>query len=112
MAKQLLTPLRLIARMYFSLKNFSFGLFNLTGTVGKVELISTFKHGLHIVITVAEHACDDASKRILKLSIYPVNISCETSIHVFIATIMETKQYLDSLKSMFTNKYLGTLRLI
>ena len=42
MAKQLLTPLRLIARMNFSLKNYSCELFTLTGTVGKVELISTF----------------------------------------------------------------------
>ena len=32
------------------------------------------KPGLHIVVTVAEHACDDASKRILKLSIYPLQI--------------------------------------
>ena len=40
MAKQLLTPLRLIARMNFSLNTCE--LFNLTGTVGKVELISTF----------------------------------------------------------------------
>ena len=43
MAKQLLTPLRLIARMNFSLKNYGFELFNLTGTVRKVELISTFR---------------------------------------------------------------------
>ena len=42
MAKQLLTFLRLIARMNFSLKNYSCELFNLTETVGKVELISTF----------------------------------------------------------------------
>ena len=42
MAKQLLTPLRLIAHMNFSLENYSCELFNLTGTVGKVELISTF----------------------------------------------------------------------
>ena len=42
MAKQLLTPLRLIARMNFSLKNYSCELLNLTGTVGKVELILTF----------------------------------------------------------------------
>ena len=47
-AKQLLTPLRLIAlyeliaRMNFSLKNYRCELLNLTGTVGKVELISTF----------------------------------------------------------------------
>ena len=41
-AKQLLTPLRLIARMNFSLKSYSCELFNLIGTVGKVELISTF----------------------------------------------------------------------
>ena len=42
MAKQLLIPLRLTARMNFSLKNYSFELVNLTGTVGKVELISAF----------------------------------------------------------------------
>ena len=42
MAKQLLTPFRLITRMNFSLKNYRCELFNLTETVGKVELISTF----------------------------------------------------------------------
>ena len=42
MAKKLLTPLRLIARMNFSLKNYSCESFDVTGTVGKVELISTF----------------------------------------------------------------------
>ena len=42
MAKQLPIPLRLIARMNFSSENYSCELFNLTGTVGKVELISTF----------------------------------------------------------------------
>ena len=42
MAKQLLTPLQLIARRNFSLKNYSCELFNLTGMVGKVELITTF----------------------------------------------------------------------
>ena len=42
MAKQLLTPLRLIARMKFSLKNYGCEMFNLIGTVGKVELLSTF----------------------------------------------------------------------
>ena len=39
MAKQLLIPLRLIARMNFSLKNYSCELVNLTGTLRKVELI-------------------------------------------------------------------------
>ena len=33
--KQLLTPLRFIAHMNFSLKNYSFELFHLTGRVGK-----------------------------------------------------------------------------
>ena len=42
MAKQLLTPLRPIACMNFSLKNYSCELLNSTGTVGKLELISTF----------------------------------------------------------------------
>ena len=41
MAKQLLSPLRLIAQRNFSLKNYSCELVNLTGTVGKVELIPT-----------------------------------------------------------------------
>ena len=42
MVKQLPTSLRLIACMSFSLQNYSCELVNLTGTVGKVELISTF----------------------------------------------------------------------
>ena len=42
MAKQLLTPLQLIARMNVSSKNYSCKLFDLIGTVSKVELISTF----------------------------------------------------------------------
>ena len=41
MAKQLLIPLRLIAHMNFSLKNYSCELVNLTRTVEKVELIRT-----------------------------------------------------------------------
>ena len=46
MAKQLLTPFRLNARMNFSFKHYSCELLNLTGTVGKVELISTFTTAL------------------------------------------------------------------
>ena len=41
MAKQLLIPFRLIAHTNSSLKNYSSELVNLTGTVGKVELIPT-----------------------------------------------------------------------
>ena len=41
MVKQLLTPLQLIAHMNFLLKNYSCELVNLTGTVGKEELIPT-----------------------------------------------------------------------
>ena len=33
-----------------------------------------FKPGLHIVVRIAEHACDDASKTILKLSIYLLQV--------------------------------------
>ena len=46
MAKQLLTPWQLIARMNFSLKICGSELLNLTGTVGKVELISTFTNAV------------------------------------------------------------------
>ena len=41
MAKQLLSPLRFIAHMNFSLKIYGCELVNLTGTVGKVERIPT-----------------------------------------------------------------------
>ena len=34
----------------------------------------TLKPGLHIVVRVAEHACDDASKRIFKPSTYRLQI--------------------------------------
>ena len=34
----------------------------------------TLKPCLHIALRVAEHACDDASKRILKLSTYRLQI--------------------------------------
>ena len=61
MAKQLLTPLRLIARMNFSLKNYSCESFNLTGKVGKVELISTFTTGVcEIWIVSDKYTWDNA----------------------------------------------------
>ena len=87
-------------------------MFNLTGTVGKVELVSTFKPGRHIVVTLAEHPCDDASKRILKLSIYPLQISFGNINTCDHCNDVETKPYLDSLKNMFANKCLQSLRLI
>ena len=40
--KKLITPLRLIARMNFSLKNYSCEFFHLTGRVGKLKLILAF----------------------------------------------------------------------
>ena len=36
--------------------------------------LKRFKPGLHIVVRVTEHACDDASKRILKPSTYRLQI--------------------------------------
>ena len=61
MAKQLLTPLRLIACMNFSLKNYSYELLNLTGTVGKVELISTFTTAVCESWNVTDkYTCDNA----------------------------------------------------
>ena len=62
MAKQLLTHLRLIARMNLSLKNYSCELFNLTGTVGKVELISTFRPGFPLHDKCHDH--DTKTKRL------------------------------------------------
>ena len=40
-----------------------------------VVITELVKSGLHmVVVRVAEHACDDASKRILKPSTYPLQI--------------------------------------
>ena len=65
MAKQLLTPLRLIARVNFSLKNYRFELFNLTGTVGKVELISTSTTVVCESWNVSDkYTCDNAGETI------------------------------------------------
>ena len=61
MARQLLTPLRLISRMNFSLKNYSGELLNLTGTVGKVELISAFTTAVCKSLNVSdEYTWDNA----------------------------------------------------
>ena len=61
MAKQLLTPLGLIAHMIFALKNYSCELFNLTATVEKVELISTFTATVCESFNVSDkYTCDNA----------------------------------------------------
>ena len=54
MAKQLLPPLRLIALMNFSLKNYSCELLNLIGTIGNVELISTFTTAVCEILIVSD----------------------------------------------------------
>ena len=55
--------------------------------IGRIKGVLNFnlKPGLHIVVRVAEHACDDASKRILKPSTYRLQI------------FLVTDQYLRSL---------------
>ena len=69
MAKQLLTPLRLIARMNFSLKNYSCDLLNLTGTVGKIELISTFTTAVCESWNVSDKYTCDSAANLKQLSI-------------------------------------------
>ena len=57
------------------------------------------KPGLLIVVRVAEHACDDASKRILNISI--ANIFCERQIF----TIISLKNMFSSLCLRFLDSY-------
>ena len=38
------------------------------------ERMQSLKPGLHIVVTIAEYACDDVLKRVLKLLIYRLQI--------------------------------------
>ena len=42
-----------------------------------MHLYEPLKPGLHIVVTIAEHACDHVLERVLKLSTYRINISPE-----------------------------------
>ena len=69
MAKQLLTPLRLIARMNFSLKSYNCELLKLTGTVGKVELISTFTPAVCESWNVSDKYTWDNAEDLKQLSI-------------------------------------------
>ena len=66
----LLTPLQLIARMNVSLKNYSCKLFNLTGTVGNVELISTFTTAVCESWNVSDKYTWDNAGDLLKATIY------------------------------------------
>ena len=68
MAKQLLTPLRLIAHINVSLTNYSCELFHLTRTVGKVELISTFTTAVCKSWNVSDKYTWDNSRDLKQLS--------------------------------------------
>ena len=70
MAIQLLTPLRLIAHMNFSLKNSSCELVNLIGTVGKVELISTSTTAVCESWNVSDKYAWDNAGDLKQLSMY------------------------------------------
>ena len=57
------------------------------------------KSGLHIVVTIAEHACDHVLKRVLKLLIYRVQYvlwNMNTCDHY---NYVKTNAYLESLKT-------------
>ena len=56
------------------------------------------KPSLHMVVTIAEHVCDDAVKSIQKLSAYRWQISLVKDQYLRPFNNMETKPYLDSFK--------------
>ena len=90
MTKQLLTLLRLIARMNFSLKNYSCELFNLTVTVGKVELISTFTTAVCESWNVSDkYTWDDAGDPKLQLhdAIYRLRYYSKSLTHILSLSI-------------------------
>ena len=68
------------------------------------------KPDLHIVVTIAQHACDRVLRRVLKLSTYRLQIflvkyeSCDHYNYV------KTKAYLESLENLFANMCLRSLR--
>ena len=69
MAKQLLTPLRLIVRMNFSSKNYGCELLCLTGTIEKVELISTFTTAVCESWNVSDKCTSDNAEDLKQLSV-------------------------------------------
>ena len=70
------------------------------------------KLGLHIVVTIAEHACDHVLTRVLKLLTYRLKCflwNMNTYDHF---NYVKTKAYVESLKNVFYNMCLRSLRLI
>ena len=65
---QLPTPFPLIARMNFSLKTYSYELLNLTRTVRKVELISTFTTAVCESCNVSDKYTSDNAGDLKQLS--------------------------------------------
>ena len=78
--------------------------------IGRIGSISTsrVKPGLHIVVTVAEHACDNVLQSILQLSKYQLQIFRVKDEY----NDMETEPNLNSLKIVSTNKFLRFSQLI
>ena len=64
----MLTPLRLIARRNFSFKNYGRELFNLIGTVGKVELTLTFTTAVCESLNVSDKYTWDNAENLKQLS--------------------------------------------
>ena len=63
-----------IKRQFFHMVTHAFDNSNLSQEIFAIDTWRAVKPGLHIVVRIAEHACDDASKRILKLSTYRLKI--------------------------------------
>ena len=78
----------------------------------KDEVSSSFNPHLHIVVTIAEHVCDYVLKRVLKLSDYRLQIFLVKDYYLESLQLYETKSYLHSLKNVFINMCIRSLRLI
>ena len=76
----------------------------------QVFFCSSLKPGLHIVVTIAEHACDDVLKRVFKLLIYRLQIFLVKYEHCNHLQLCEDQAIREKLKKRVCNHVLAILR--
>ena len=74
--------------------------------------LNLVKPDLHIVVTIAQHACDRVLKRIIKLSTYRLQIFLVKYEYLRSLQLYEDKAYVESLSKPVCNMPLRSLRLI
>ena len=85
---------------------------NLSQETFAIDTWRAVKPGLHTVVTIAEHASNDAPKRILRLSTCRLQIFLVKYEYLRSLQLCEDQGIREKLKNGFASVCLGSLRLI